>query len=1308
MLLATYTVFSPLDTGTGSFRQAILDANANAGSDNIVFNIPGAATVTLQAVTGPLPAINDPVTIDGTSQPGTNRVELNGNNIAGDGLVFATGSGGSTVLGLAINRFGGAGIRLNTGANGITVANNYIGTDTTATTARPNGTAGLFVSSSSNTIGGTTTGSRNIISGNNGSGLTFFSSSAASNVVQNNYIGTNITGNQPLPNTGFGVIINAAGSNMIGGPTASARNIISANAAGGINILGLTATGNVVQGNFIGTDSTGGTGLGNANNGVLINNGAANNTIGGTGGVGGNTIAFNGGTNLTFAGVAVANATAGSGNVDAGTGNTILSNNIHSNSGLGIDLGFNGIDLNDPGDTDVGPNTLQNYPLLFQASSRTGTLSTIIQGTLNSLPNATYTIQLFNSDSTLVDPSGFGEGQRFIGQTTVTTSATGNAAFSVTLPGQSFPGSFVTATATDPNGNTSEFSQARVVQNAFQSFVDLGITKTATPNPVNAGGLLTYTLLVSNNGFGFANNVMVTDVLPPGVILGTVLVNNIPPAPGTLTQTGNTLTIDVGTLQTGDTATVTITVQPAVSGTISNTASVSANVFDPFAANDRATVDTQVVLPPGTSVLSFMADRFNVGEGEGAATITVTRTNSAAGTVAVNYSATNGTAIAGADYGPTLDTPIAGTLVFGDNEITKTFFIPIFEDPLTEGNETINLTLSNPQGTAILGVPSASLLTIFDNDPPPAETQFLQFSQPTFTAVENTLAATIRVTRTGGTTGTVSVDFGTFDGTAKANHDYTPTLGTLQFNNGEDTKDIVVPLIDNTLPDGNRAFGIVLVNPVGAVLAMPSQAVVTIADNESPTSGFFNFSSPTYSVGEVGGQATITVTRTGGSGPASVNFATGAGGTATPGLDFTPTSGTLNFGPDDTSRTFTVTILDDNLVEGSETVPLVLTPNGDAVVQDPNSAVLTILDDELPPGALQFSAPTYSIGEGGGTATITVSRSGGSAGTVSVNFTTTTDGSTATPGEDYRPVTGVLTFAPGVTTQTFTITILDDGMDEPDETVGLVLSSPTGTTLGPPAMATLTILDDDVPDLIAPTIVDVQLVPSPQGIDRINVVFSEPLDPSRVVPGNFRVVSAGRDGLIGTRDDRVIPIRAVQYVPGTVTVTLILGRRVPRGQFLQVFVNGSPPSGLTDRAGNFLDGNGDGLPGGDFTQTVGQASSLRYVDADGDIVTLSLRGGGVLELVRSASGEGLTLSVIGRRPFRSVLSGSVRRARGGDGTTTLQSIIGLGDFGEVRSTLTSPPFFVVQQPTVSIRALDAVLAAGDNGLRARGARGRRA
>jgi hypothetical protein len=459
-------------------------------------------------------------------------------------------------------------------------------------------------------------------------------------------------------------------------------------------------------------------------------------------------------------------------------------------------------------------------------------------------------------------------------------------------------------------------------------------------------------------------------------------------------------------------------------------------------------------------------------------------------------------------------------------------------------------------------------------------------------------------------------------------------------------------------------------------------------------------------VGEGAGQATILVTRSGGTGPASINFVA-AGGTAVPGADFATTAGTLNFAPGQTSQSFTVTIFNDTLAEGDETILLGLSPNGDAVLGNPGTAVLTIQDDETPPaGTLEFDLPVYTVTEGGGVATITVSRRGGSRGAVAVRFATV--GGSAVPGVDYSPVADVLVFADGETRKSFNIPILDDAQIEQTKTIGLVLGSPVGgVVLGPQSTAGLAIVDNDV-DRTPPTIVDIQLIGAPNGtIREIDLTFSEPLDPARASnPDNYRVVSLGPDGRLGTRDDRVLALRSVVYVPGSLTVRLILARPIRRGTFLQIFVNGSPPSGLTDVAGNYLDGDGDGLPGGNFSRTVSRSSSLRYIDADGDIVTLQLRGGGVLELVRSASGEAPTLRVIGARPTRSVLSGSVRRAGGGNGTTTLRSVEGLGVFGNVRSTLRTPPFFVDLLPTVSPRALDTLLAVDDSSLGSRGLKDR--
>lgn len=230
-----------------------------------------------------------------------------------------------------------------------------------------------------------------------------------------------------------------------------------------------------------------------------------------------------------------------------------------------------------------------------------------------------------------------------------------------------------------------------------------------------------------------------------------------------------------------------------------------------------------------------------------------------------------------------------------------------------------------------------------------------------------------------------------------------------------------------------------------------------------PNRGALQFSAATYALGEDGGSATIQVTRSvGTAGTVRVDFAT-SNGSASGGSDFANTSGTLTFGPGVASQQFTVPINDDGTPEGDETVNLTLTnPSGGAILGAPATATLTIIDDDTPsitPGTLQFSAANYSAAETGG-ATITVTRTGGRSGVISISYATS-DG-TANANSDYTPASGMLSFAEGETTKTFGVPLIDDPSPEPDETVLLTLSSPTGgATLGSPAKATLTILDTD-------------------------------------------------------------------------------------------------------------------------------------------------------------------------------------------------------------------------------------------------------
>jgi hypothetical protein len=516
---STFVVTSTADSGLGSLRRAILDANAHPGADSVVFNIPGSGVHTITPFTA-LPTISDAVTIDGSTQPGFTGspiIELDGSGAGAnvDGLRITAGS--SVVSGLVINRFSSDGMELS-GNGGNIVKGCFIGTDATGSLDLGNAFRGLNIASSNNTIGGTTAAARNVISGNNNTGI-FMTAGTTGNLVQGNFIGTNAAGTRAIGN-GTGVATEGQSANSsshtIGGTATGARNIISGNNGPGISIGG-TLSGSLVQGNFIGTDVTGSVAVGNVSDGVLINFGSANNTIGGTTAAARNLISGNGGNGVrsdyhpntvqgNFIGTqangvsplgnglngvlvnstvdnAIGGSAGGAANTIAfnggagvlvrGTSSPVSSNAFFANASLGIDLDGDGVTPNDPCDGDAGSNNRQNTPVITSASSAGGT--TTIEGTLNSTPNMTFTIEFFSNAA--CDPSGFGEGEMLIGSATVTTNGGCLASFAVTLPIAIPSGSFITATATDPNGNTSEFARCSLLGSTPTP------TPTATPTP---------------------------------------------------------------------------------------------------------------------------------------------------------------------------------------------------------------------------------------------------------------------------------------------------------------------------------------------------------------------------------------------------------------------------------------------------------------------------------------------------------------------------------------------------------------------------------------------------------------------------------------------------------------------------------------------------------------------------------------------------------------------------------------------------------------------------------------------------------
>jgi HYR domain len=490
-----------------------------AGGTPDVINFTGAGAQIITA-TAPEPTIVRPLTINGYSATGSSvntlanadnavilvRLDGVGAGAGADGLTLGPGSAGSRIKGLDISNFAGNGIVVQSNSNFI--LGNFVGVAADGLTRTPNGTFpnsgdGIrILNASNNQIGSTDVADRNIVSGNALGGIHIVGSltnPATGNIVQGNFVGVakdgissvgNRTEPAPAPGTAegnnlFGIEITGGNLNTIGGTAAGARNVIGLNAEG-IEIDN-GAQQNVIQGNFLGVGADGVTPAKNLLHGIAVRSsngfgpplgpaqpnepGASFNLIGGTTAGAGNLVEFDG-----TGGIAVfGNPVSASG--QANIGNAIEGNSVFENGRdfqtassaptplLGIDLTNNFVFPRDDGLTPNDaqghgapndPNNFENFPVLTSAVSHGGI--TNVAGTLQSTPNSTFRVEFFASD---IDPLGLpAEGQQFLGFTNVPTDASGNASFNASLNVLVSNGRLVTATATDPIGNTSEFSAA--------------------------------------------------------------------------------------------------------------------------------------------------------------------------------------------------------------------------------------------------------------------------------------------------------------------------------------------------------------------------------------------------------------------------------------------------------------------------------------------------------------------------------------------------------------------------------------------------------------------------------------------------------------------------------------------------------------------------------------------------------------------------------------------------------------------------------------------------------------------------------
>ncbi|MDQ5822964.1 MAG: S-layer homology domain-containing protein [Chloroflexota bacterium] len=571
--------------------------SGNAGSGIVTQGVQGAATYVRNNYIG--------TDVSGTFDLGNGA---HGVLITGGSESNSIGGSSASARNL-ISGNNGNGILIDGGgARGNTLRNNYIGTNITGTAAIGNSLNGVLVKDSPFvTIGNTGVASRNLISGNERAGVAIFGTLSHDVMVHNNFIGTNISGTVALGNL-YGIEIRNAPTNTVGGTVSQLRNLISGN-NNGVYIWGSGSVNNHVIGNYIGTDVSGASAVSNSSVGVLIDSGARNNTIGG--GLAGtrNVISGNGfgvminshTSNTTrnnkiqgnyigvaadgtsplgslFYGISISGAVSntiggavGLGNVIAnspedgihiswGSGNVIYTNSIYNSGRLGINLVAEGgttVTPNDPLDADAGSNDLQNFPVLSAA-----TTATEIKGSLNSTPNTTFTIEFFTN--TTCHASGHGEGRAFVGSTAVTTLSNGNGSFTFN-PEQALPGgSFITATATDPSGNTSEFSACFQLPGAptatatSTSTATATATSTATSTTVStATSTSTSTSIPTRTST--ATSTTVASSTPTRTATSTTVANSSP----TSTRTATWTSVPPSSTPAQPTATSTATLPPS-------------------------------------------------------------------------------------------------------------------------------------------------------------------------------------------------------------------------------------------------------------------------------------------------------------------------------------------------------------------------------------------------------------------------------------------------------------------------------------------------------------------------------------------------------------------------------------------------------------------------------------------------------------------------------------------------------------------------------------------------------------------------
>ena len=464
----------------------------------------------------------------------------------------------------------------------------------------------------------------------------------------------------------------------------------------------------------------------------------------------------------------------------------------------------------------------------------------------------------------------------------------------------------------------------------------------------------------------------------------------------------------------------------------------------------------RVITRAANPTVDFNITNSNGAESVSSAALTVDLSFASTQNVTVNYTLTGTATGSGTDY-----TLANGSLTINAGVTSGSISIAgIVNDSLDELDETVIVTLSSPTN-ATLGSDSVHTYTIIDNDNPPV----VDFNTTSSNGAESSSSKAITVDLSTVSGKNVTVNYAVTGTATGSGTDFTLANGTETITAGSTSTDITIAgIVNDSLDEADETVIVTLSSPGNATLGSDSVHTYTINDNDNPP--VVNFNTTSSSGAESASSTDLTVDLSAASGQdVTVNYA--VTGTATgSGTDYTLANGTLTISAGSTSSTITIAgIVNDSLDEADETVIVTLSSPGNATLGSNDAHTYTIADNDNPP-VVDFNATSSSGAESSSSTDITVDLSAASSQNVTVNYAVT--GTATGSGTDYTLANGTATIAAGLTSTTITIgSIVNDSLNEANETVILTLSSPNNATLGSNSVHTYTITDNDSAPVIA-------------------------------------------------------------------------------------------------------------------------------------------------------------------------------------------------------------------------------------------------